>query len=202
MKKSDFWGIAYISAVVALLIIFLDRFIWLTENYPYPMGSIKVALLATYGECLKTRRKTEVWLPNHLFQRFLVWGVYGILFTAVFSIFRNGVPAMISEGLWFSTAIAFSKSLWINACFAYAMMLSHEAFNKLIEKQGLPSSKEFKDGLPSDVWFSWKWYSIPATIVWFWIPMHTFTFSLNPHFQVLCAAFLSIALGFILTIKK
>jgi hypothetical protein len=39
------------------------------------------------------------------------------------------------------------------------------------------------------------------TIVVFWIPAHTVTFSLPANYQVLMSAFLSLALGFILTIK-
>ena len=39
------------------------------------------------------------------------------------------------------------------------------------------------------------------TIVFFWIPAHTVTFSLPPDFRVLMSAVLSLALGFILTIK-
>ena len=39
------------------------------------------------------------------------------------------------------------------------------------------------------------------TIVVFWIPAHTITFCLPAQYQILMSAFLSLALGFILTIK-
>ena len=38
--------------------------------------------------------------------------------------------------------------------------------------------------------------------IWFWIPAHTFTFTLPPEYRIICAAFLAIALGFILGLAK
>ncbi len=206
MKKSDFWGLAYFAGLVMLLLIFLEPFIWLTKNYPYPMGFAKVALLATFGECLKTRLKTGNWIPSHLWQRFLVWGSFGVWFAWAFPLFGAGTEALVSKNLWFGfLPLAFSKSFIINFLggYAYFMMLGHEYINKIIEKQGFVSAKEFKEKLEAGVWFPSKQRScIPWTIFWFWLPAHTVTFLLPGHFQVLCAAFLSVALGFILTIKK
>ncbi len=197
MKKTDFWGAVYIAVAIALLFVFRDRVVQLTKAYAYLMGFVKVSFLATFGECLKTRIITGVWIPSHLFQRFLVWGLFGMWFAAAFPFFSAGADALIAKNLWFSTAGIFSKSLWINAFggYAYFMMGVHEIFNRLIENQGMISADEFKEKLDAKVWFSLKWYGVPATIAWFWLPWHTFTFSLLPHDQVLCAAFLSIALG-------
>lgn len=206
MKKGDLIGPIYFCILVALIIIFLKPFIELTKAYPLQMGFFKVALLGTFGECLKMRLRTGSWKITHPVQRFFVWGLFGVWFAWVFPLFSGGVEReLISKKLWFSFAPQFSKSLWINILggYAYFMMLTHEYFNRLIEKQGLVSAQEFKEKLDARVWFPClSWGSIPMTILWFWLPAHTITFSLPGHFRVLCAAMLSVALGFILTIKK
>lgn len=164
------------------------------------MGFIKVAILATFGECLKYRGKTGFWAPPYLFDKFIIWGLYGMWFTLVFPIFSFGAQGVIENELWFGFWPAFSKSLFINSCYAYGMMLSHEYINKMIEFRGFLSAERFKQELDANVWFpSKKWGSVPWTIVWFWIPAHTVTFMLPEHFRILSAAFLAVVLGFILT---
>lgn len=197
-RKSDWMALIFFLVVVGLLAGFLDKFIVATQAYPIPMGFLKVAVLATFGEYLKTRRQTGCWKISHPFQRFFVWGLFGILFTFVFPIFRVGVEWLIANGLWFSWAAAFSKSLWINMIFAWPMMLFHEYCNYCIEKQRPVNPVGFGENLDKKTWFRF----IPLSIVLFWIPVHTLTFSLAPVFQVLCAAFLSVALGFILTFRR
>lgn len=210
MKKIDLLGIGIFAGIVVLLFVFIKPFIRLTVNYPIPMGFMKVAVLATFGECLKTRLKTGSWKISHFAQRFIVWGLFGIWFTWAFALYSIGVDGIIAGNLWFGFLPAFSKSLWINGfgCFAYGMMLAHEYINQMIDKQGLLSQEEFK--FDKRVWvpdgkhlFSRSSLrTIPWIIVWFWLPAHTFTFVLPGHFRVLSAAFLAVALGFILTIKK
>lgn len=207
MKKTDMLGISYIVGVVILLLVFWNEFIWLTINYPIPMGFLKVAVLATYGECLKTRLKTGSWKISHFAQRLIVWGLFGIWFTWAFALFSAGVDwGLYATGLWWKILpAALSKSLWINigGGYAYFMMLTHEYINKVIDKQGLLGAEEFGEKLDKKVWFpSLRFSCIPMTILWFWLPAHTFTFMLPGHFRILSAAFLAVALGFILTIKK
>jgi hypothetical protein len=62
------------------------------------------------------------------------------------------------------------------------MMLFHRLEDNLILRRG-----DF-DGMAPALW----------TLVWFWIPAHTLTFSLPPEFQVGLAAVWSLALGLIL----
>jgi len=206
MKKTDLIGIGVFAGIVISLIVFIKPFVWAVVHYPIPMGFMKVAVLATFGECLKTRLKTGSWKITHPIQRFVVWGLFGIWFTWAFALYSVGVDGgLIEKGLWFSFWPAFSKSLWINlgGGYAYFMMLTHEYINKIIDKQGLLGPEEFGEKLDKIVWFpSLRMSCIPMTILWFWLPAHTFTFCLAGHFRILSAAFLSVALGFILTIKK
>lgn len=197
-RKGDWLALFFLFSLIGLLTVFLDGFVAATKSYAIPMGFLKVGILATFGEFLKTRRQIGCWKVSHLWQRFFIWGLFGILFTWAFAIFRVGVEGLISGGLWFAWFPAFSKSLWINLIFAYPMMLTHEYCNCCIEKQRLANLVEFGEKIDKKIWFRF----IPLTILIFWIPAHTFTFSLPAEFQVLSAAFLSVALGFILTFKK
>lgn len=202
-KIGDFIAIIYILALGILLFFSTDAFIKATNEHPFIMGFFKVALLATFGEFLKIRRKTGTWTITHPIQRFFVWGIFGIWFTYAFPLFDVGTKDMFAKGWlpqWGSFFEAFSKSFWINfgGGYAYTMMLTHEYFNKIVEKQGFVSLNQFADELDKKVWFSF----IPMTIFVFWIPAHTITFLLPGYYRILMAASLSVVLGFILTIKQ
>lgn len=178
--------------------------------YPYLSGFLKVALLATFGEMLKIRGKTSSWKTPSLVPKFLVWGLYGILFTYVFQMFATGVGALMGSPLWpvgappspdmtFGRTLlfAFSTSLWMNLIFCYPMMLSHEWFNIVIAEKRFVGGSEFLGRLDPHVWGSF----MLKTILFFWIPAHTVTFCLPGNYRVLMSAILSLALGFILTVK-
>lgn len=183
----------------------LKQFGATVNEWPYVSGFLKVGVLAMFGEMVKTRRRTGSWRTRRVFPKFVVWGLYGMLFTMVFALFRNGLAANQAARLWpvvghgaaaflFS---AFSVSLWLNLIFCYPMMLGHEYLNSCIEKGSFLGGEAFFRTLDPHVWGSY----LPKTILFFWIPAHTATFCLPPNFQILMSAFLSLALGFILTIK-
>jgi hypothetical protein len=202
-KIGDLLAIGYILAIVIFFCFSIDLFIKATKEHPITMGFFKVALLATFGEFLKVRRKTGNWIITHPIQRFFTWGIFGIWFTYAFPLYDVGITDMIAKGWWPQWGRlfeAFSKSFWINFAggYGYIMMLTHEYFNKLIDKQNFVSLTFFAEELDKKIWFRF----IPLTIFFFWIPAHTITFLLPGYFRVLMAAALSVALGFILTIKK
>ena len=235
MKKTDYIGIAFL-VLFALLVMFfpwnfglnpnallkgemlywtgfewskLENFGNITKEFPYIMGFLKFALLATFGEMLKHRIRTGNWHVTKLPVRVLIWGFYGMVMTAAFSLFASGTAVMMSGNLWFGSnpllekgfgntlIFAFSTSLFMNMIFAYPMMFSHEWFNQGIEKGKPVGGAEFFAAADANVWGSF----IPKTILYFWIPAHTVTFLLPAEFRVLVGALLSMALGFILTIK-
>ena len=175
-------------------------------HYPYISGFLKVGLLATLGEMIKVRGKTGSWKTPDLLLKFLVWGVYGMLFTIAFALFGKGVAGVMDTPVWpltFENDTAqriwqgFSTSLWANLIFCFPMMLSHDYWNTCITKKRFLGGAEFLEGIDKHLWGSY----LLKTIVVFWIPAHTITFSLPANYQVLMSAFLSLALGFILTIK-
>ncbi len=185
----------------------LDNFGRVVNEYPYITGFLKVAILASFGEMIKTRGRTGSYRTDKLWAKFLVWGLYGMLFTIAFPIFAIGVEKLSGTAIWpfacdsgfcKTLVCAFSTSLWLNLIFCYPMMLSHEWFNRCIAEKRLLGGTEFIRSLDPVVWGSF----LPKTILIFWIPAHTVTFCLPPDFRILMSAFLSLALGFILTIKK
>ncbi len=235
MKKSDVSGIVFFVAFCLLVIFFpwtvhykmlvqqdgvtwtgfttsgLQQFGQVTKAYPYIMGFLKFALLATFGEMLKARMKTGSWRVSLFPLRVLVWGVFGMIMTVAFALFAqgvggvNGIGGLMNSGLWFTSTnsteksliFAVSTSFWMNMIFAYPMMLAHEWCNMVLARKKLVGGETFLKNIDSHVWGSF----IPKTIVFFWIPAHTVTFLLPPDYRVLMGALLSVALGFILTIR-
>ncbi|MDD3117942.1 MAG: hypothetical protein PHQ27_02065 [Victivallales bacterium] len=226
MKKSDWWALAYAGGCAAAVIWFpfgmqdgkvvwgasggngINNFGAVTLAHPFIMGFLKFGLLATFGEMIKARGKTGSYRVDSLPARFLVWGLYGLMFSVVFPVFSLGVRGLVEKGLWFGSVapdagagdkllLAFSCSLFINMIFAYPMMLSHEWFNQVIAKRRLLGGEAFFGSLDKHVWGSF----IPFSVVWFWIPAHTITFSLPGEYRILMAAVLSVALGFLLTFR-
>lgn len=237
MKKNDYFGILFLLLFAFLVAFFpfnygiaskellkgnLASFYWtgfewnnlknfgnVTAEFPYIMGFLKFALLATFGEMLKHRIKTGSWKVSRFPVRVFVWGFYGMLMTAAFALFAQGISSMMSGNLWFgdnpaldknfgnNLIFALSTSAMMNMIFAYPMMLSHEWFGQVIEKGKFIGGAEFFGSCDPKVWGSF----IPKTILYFWIPAHTVTFLLPSEFRVLVGAILSMALGFILTIK-
>lgn len=184
----------------------LKNFGRLVNKYPYISGFFKVGILASFGEMIKTRGRTGSYRTPDLWAKFIVWGIYGMLFTICFAIFASGIgvlsgspvwPLKPSAEPWKTLVFAFSTSLWLNLVFCYPMMLSHEWFNTCIAKRRILGGAEFLSGLDTHIWGSY----LLKTILFFWIPAHTVTFCLPADYRILMSAFLSLALGFILTIK-
>jgi len=227
MKKGDILAVLYLVACATLVAMFplqikdgiicwgydlngngVLNFGAMSKFHPYIMGFLKVAFLATFGEMIKIRGKTGSYKISYIGIRFVIWGLYGIFFSIAFPLFDAGVKGLINAGLWFGTTdpkaafevkilLAFSCSFMINMVFAYPMMLSHEWFNMLIAKKRFVGGTEFLEGIDKHLWGSF----IPKSIIVFWIPAHTITLSLPGEYRILMAAALSVALGFLLTLK-
>jgi len=202
-RAVDLVALLYLALVLGLIFLNLDAFIGLVAAYPLPMGFLKLAALATFGEFVKIRRTTCKWSFKDWPLKLIVWGMFGVWFALVFPLFGAGTAGITEKGLWPVAGgifAAFSTSLWMNilALYAWPMMLVHEYFNKVIEKKKFVSTVKFAESLDKKAWFRF----IPLTILFFWLPAHTITFLLPEEFRVLMAALLSLALGFLLTIKK
>ncbi len=165
-RPVDLIGIVYIVALTAALFAYTPEVGNLTKAHPALMSFIKFALLATFGECLKNRLTTGVWLPARVIIRAMVWGVFGIWIGADFVLVAAGVQGLIAKGQWSDAVGPFGLSLWLNVLsgYGFTMMFTHYWADHLID--------------------------------------HTVTFSLPPQFRVVCAAYLSLGLGLILSFAK
>lgn len=211
MKKGDFiWGFVLFAFIA--FVVYPDThvlFVNFTSAQPYIGGFIKFALLATMGEMLVVRLSTGNWkkAPGFIW-RVIIWGLLGIVITLIFSIFSGGVTTALESGMLIGKgntfAFAFFTSLLMNCTFAPTMMAFHRYTDTYLDlKYGEGVNKPTVEAVVARIdWKSFVSFVVIKTIPFFWIPAHTVTFLLPPEYRVLVAAFLSIALGLLLTIAK
>ncbi|MCR5822169.1 MAG: hypothetical protein K6F85_04565, partial [Bacteroidales bacterium] len=111
-----------------------------------------------------------------------------------------------AELTWGKVGIAFAVSVLMNSIFAPVMMTFHKCTDIHIMENGgtvcglfrpIKMREIFREKINWDV----QWNVVfKKTIPLFWFPAHTITFCLPPNLQVLFAAFLGVALGFILAV--
>jgi len=211
LRKGDF----ILGAILVLFVAFVSLepthsvFISLTSAHPYAGGFFKFALLATMGEMLVTRLNLGRYKKADGFiYRVLIWGFLGIVITLIFQIFAAGTTAALEKGYLIgkgsALAFAFFTSSLMNLTFAPTMMAFHRYTDTYID---LKFGEGITQPTPSQVinkidWNGFISFVLFKTIPFFWIPAHTLTFLLPSEYRVLAAAFLSMALGLLLTIGK
>lgn len=171
------------------------------------MGFLKITVLEIMGELMGHKIVSGRWKLRgiRLWQRILVWGFLGIVFTAVFPLFSFGVEGLLGNKLIpgedsiFLTA--FGKSFFMNIMFAFPMMTFHRFTDTLIENKKLFSIWPVTETFVSIDWRN-MFRIVGLSCLWFWIPAHTITFLLPPEFRVMSAVLLAIALGIILGLAK
>jgi hypothetical protein len=217
MKKGDIFCLGILALIIGLLSYpsTHSQFVMLTKVYPYTMGFIKVAILATIGELIAVRIATGNWhKPVGLRYRFLVWGLLGISFVTVFELFASGVAGAVQKhllpvagtGYVQKVSVAFWISTTMNLIFAPTMMALHRITDTYIELSDGRIANLRRIELGAVVakidWTCFVQFVVVKTIPLFWIPAHMVTFMLLPEYRVLMAAMLSIALGGILASAK
>lgn len=193
---ADACGVAYFVAVTAGLFAGAQSVATLTAAHPYAMGFAKFALLATFGECLKNRITADRWLPEKLLARVVLWGILGLWITAAFPFVDGGMRAIAAAQLWPAQPAALWMSAWTNIFggVGLVMMFAHYWADTMLS-QG-PLWPWHLLGRPEAA----RWGKIVMlALVLFWTPAHTITFLLPPTWRILCAAYLGIALGLILS---
>jgi hypothetical protein len=167
---------------------------WVT-THPLLSAFVQFAVLGTLGEVvsasLRKKRAALPCGPLRIGGKVLAWGVLGIIIKLGFTGMRGFASALLEHGFLprFAAAgvgWAFALSALTNILFGPQMMFFHRLEDNLI---------------------LWKWNmaGLPkawASLIWFWIPAHTVTFSLPQEFQIGLAAVWSLALGIILGLAK
>ena len=229
MKKSDFITIAVVIAVVCGFAFIPGAWDWFndtTKAHGLLMSFFKFAILGTFGEMLALRIREGVYMKNGfvLLPKMLVWGVLGVVIASTMTIFKTGTVMLLDGGFhldgqaaaWFAGDLSWGKffvalcvSVLMNTLFAPVFMTFHKITDIHIAETGGTLSGFFGHRLKIRETLSKKinWdiqygFVFAKTIPLFWYPMHTITFLLPPTLQVLFAAFLGVALGVILSIKK
>ncbi len=187
------------------------------------LSFVKFAILATLGEVIALRLRTGKWTKENfgLLPRAIIWGFFGIGISWAFVIFSKGTPALLESlgvqgagaafavsGLsWAKVGIALCISVAMNTIFAPVFMSFHKITDMHIARYN-GSMRCFLH--PIDItsafrelnWETQWSFVFKKTIPFFWYPAHTITFLLPADYRVLFAAFLSIALGILLTITS
>ena len=196
LRISDIGGLVYLVAISAVILLNIHLVMALTMAHPLLMSFIKFGLLATFGECLKTRIGTGIWLPSKLPIRVVIWGCFGMWICLSFPFVEGGLKALIALKEWPSHAQTFSLVLWINffGGYAFFMMLCHYWVDSMMAEGPMLPWKIL--GRPE----AGRWAKIVVlAIIFFWSPVHIVTFSLPPLWRPLWAAYISIAFGLILS---
>lgn len=218
MKKSDCLWISILISLSLIVIIDHTRSVFeqATTSYPYLMGFMKTSILASLGERLVKRIKTGSYFGDKgVFLKFMIWGFLGMIFVLVFKLFSSGVisaqqanllPMIRKTSFVSSLLTAFMISLLMNLFFAPTFMLFHRVTDTYIEL-GHGNIKQIRQVSIKTVinhidFHYFLDFVIFKTIPLFWIPAHTITFLLPETYRVLMAAFLSVILGFILSMNK
>ena len=229
MKKSDVITIIVVAAVVCGFAFIPGAWNWFnttTANHGLLMSFFKFAILGTFGEMLSLRIREGVYMKKGfgLLPKLLIWGVLGVVIASAMTIFKTGTVALLDKGFhfdgkaaaWFAGSLSWGKffvalcvSVLMNTLFAPVFMTFHKITDIHIAETG-GSLKDFfgtKLNMCETMSKKINWdtqcgFIFAKTIPLFWYPAHTITFLLPGTYQVLFAAFLGVALGVILSIKK
>jgi len=211
LKKGDVIWTATLIGIIAFLLSPTTHkvFVSFTTDYPYIAGFLKFAILATMGDLLAYRMVTSEWkIRKGFLFRMFIWGFLGMAIVLVFTIFGAGITAAMEKGVLpgvgCTIAFAFFTSAIMNLTFAPTMMGFHRLTDTYADLKFIEGRKNLKLDQVSDEidWNNFISFVVLKTIPAFWIPAHTITFLLPPEYRVLMAAFLSIALGAILSFAK
>ncbi len=169
---------------------------WVRENVILS-SFLQFFVLGTLGELvgMAVSRKSVSKNVLEWFFKAVVWGFLGILIKYAFRGYVGFVNSLVDYKLLpavfgSETAVivlrAFALSFFMNAQFGPLLMFLHRTTDNLITK-----SRGYS-GIDKSLW----------TLLWFWLPAHTFTFSLPGDYQIGVAALLSVALGAIMGYTK
>ena len=167
---------------------------WVGAN-PMLSAALQFALLGTLGELIPhwiRRGKGPLpFSPLVLLGKILAWAILGLVIKYGFAMMKGGTNALLEHGLlptWMDQGVgkALATSALTNLFFGPQMMAFHRLEDNLILRE-----RGFA-GITKAWW----------TLLWFWIPAHTLTFSLPVDYQIGLAALWSVVLGVILGFSK
>ena len=173
----------------------MDIYIGWVTHRPLVSAAIQFALLGTLGEilsfCIQKRKAALPCTILQLLGKIAAWALLGIIIKYGFAGMKGFTRALLDHNLlpqFFDSGVgwAFAVSVLTNIFFGPQMMFFHRLEDNLILRQW------------SFVGLTRAWW----TLLWFWIPAHTLTFSLPLAYQIGLAAIWSVVLGLIMGLTK
>ena len=167
---------------------------WVTAN-PLFSAAVQFAILGTLGEIISFSLQNKRFaLPVNgvqLVGKIFAWALLGVVIKYGFTGMKGFTQALLDHHLlpqFTGSGIgrALTVSVFTNVFFGPQMMAFHRLEDNLILRQ-----KGFA-GITRAWW----------TLIWFWIPAHTITFSLPGDYQIGLAALWSLVLGIIMGYSK
>ena len=167
-------------------------------HHAYLAAFVQFLVLGTLGEAVsimvRARRVHAPFGPAKLALKALGWGLLGVYIKVMFLVATAGVSALVAHGdlppafgEGGTLPYAFAVSTVLNLLIGPSMILLHRIIDNGIDRalEGKPASW---DGLRRSL----------MTLVWLWIPLHTFTFTQPRELRIGIAALLSLLLGLVL----
>lgn len=163
---------------------------WVAQ-YPWLSAALQFAVLGTLGEVVAASARNRVFAlpcsPARLALKVVAWAVLGLVIKAGFVGMKGFTEALLAREVlpaWCAAGVghALALSVLTNVFFGPQMMAFHRWEDNLILGR--------RDWAGMDR--AWR------TLIWFWIPAHTITFSLPRDYQIGLAAVWGLVLGIIL----
>jgi len=161
-------------------------------QHPILTAVIQFAVLGTFGEIIsKWIINKKIMMPfsfKIVLWKMVIWSILAICIKYAFVGIKGYVNALTEHRLLPSVfaekgiARAFGISVLVNLQFGLFLVIFHRILDNLVLR-----AKNWK-GLDKGM----------LSLLWFWIPAHTITFSLPKEFQIGLAALWSVMLGVIL----
>lgn len=169
----------------------MNLYIDLVKAHPIIMAVVQFAILGTLGEIvskliIQKSMKYPFTLKLTLW-KMVVWSILAVCIKYAFVGINGFVMVLMQHNMIpcleiTSIGYAFAKSVFINIQFGLFLVIFHRVLDNLVIKEKNWSNLD--KGMLS--------------LLWFWIPAHTITFSLPTDYQIGLAALWSVVLGFIL----
>ena len=169
----------------------MNWYVNLVTQHPILTAMVQFAILGTLGEIIsKWIVQKSLKYPFSLaltLWKMIVWSVLAVAIKYAFVGINGFVDALIEHNLLpmlddGSIPYAFAKSVLVNLQFGLFLVIFHRILDNLVLKE--KNWGNLHKGMLS--------------LLWFWIPAHTITFSLPKVYQIGLAALWSVVLGFIL----
>lgn len=180
----------------------LQAYLRISTEHALAAAFVQFLILGTVGEVLSTMirlgRYSYPFSVAKTALKALGWGLLGIYIKVIFVVGAAGVTALVAKG--YLPALcgqretmaglllgALVTSVLLNVCLGPSMMLLHRVTDNAIDRLLHGSPPNYR-GLDRSL----------LTLLWLWIPLHTFTFTQQPALRVGIAAVLSLLLGVVM----